>query len=287
MKRFSGELETMKINELSKITNIHPETIRMYRNKGFLHPSKLENGYYDYSVADFASIVHLRKMREFSLSLDEISLQQHTTSQQEYLEVFDQRTKDLDFQIKELQERILYMQLEKNHIENVLSSSHENVQVTQSTDQKIDLYDELVIQEMFQEILPHSFYFNTTVSLYISKEILNGEIKDDVIPLQAGIGTYQFMLDHKHIPTPKNAVIIPNGKFITQMITLSDLTQINILSLAPMMQYAKDHDTPFISDTTAYLAFIHYENDIPFYTFRIRACIEKNDIKSKEALSLQ
>ncbi len=40
----------MKINELSRITNIHPETIRMYRQKGFLHPQKQENGYYDYTM---------------------------------------------------------------------------------------------------------------------------------------------------------------------------------------------------------------------------------------------
>ena len=46
----------MKINELSKLTAINTETIRMYRNLGFLHPEKLENGYYDYSMQDYATL---------------------------------------------------------------------------------------------------------------------------------------------------------------------------------------------------------------------------------------
>ncbi len=274
----------MKVKELSNLTNTNIETIRMYRQKGFLHPIKLENGYYEYTIEDFASIVHLRKMRAFSLSLDEISYQQHITSQEEYLAVFDQRSKDLDEQIKLMQERILYMQLEKQHLTNVLTPTQGAAFLTQSTDQKVDFYDDLLHSALFQELFPASFYLNTTVSLHISKEILNGEIKDEVIPIKAGIGTYRFMLNHQDIEPPKGAVIIPNGVFITQMITLSNLSSINILSLAPMMQYAKDNHTPFISDTTAYLAFIHYEDNIPFYTFRIRACIEENNIQSKEAL---
>ena len=62
----------MKINELSKITFIHPETIRMYRNMGLLHPKKLENGYYDYSTQDFVSLVYLRKLRVYNFSIEEI-----------------------------------------------------------------------------------------------------------------------------------------------------------------------------------------------------------------------
>ena len=62
----------MHINELSKISGIHVETIRSYRMKGLLHPAKLDNGYYDYSLSDYVDLTYIRKLRNFSLSIDDI-----------------------------------------------------------------------------------------------------------------------------------------------------------------------------------------------------------------------
>ena len=43
----------MKIRELSKLSFVNPETIRVYRNKGMLRPQRdIQNGYYDYSIED-------------------------------------------------------------------------------------------------------------------------------------------------------------------------------------------------------------------------------------------
>ena len=86
------------------------------------------------------------------------------------------------------------------------------------------------------------------------------------------------MLDHLDLKPQGEYVTVPNGKQISQTLSLTDFHSINLLSLKPMMSFAKEHGHTFISDTTGYLARIHYEHDQPVYDFRIRACIEKNPI---------
>ena len=34
----------MKIHELARLSGVNPETIRMYRQKGLLHPARLATG---------------------------------------------------------------------------------------------------------------------------------------------------------------------------------------------------------------------------------------------------
>ncbi|MEE8809151.1 MerR family transcriptional regulator [Lactimicrobium sp.] len=272
-KYFTSE-EKMYIHELSKLTNTNPETIRMYRKKGLLHPNRLANGYYDYSMADFASLMHLRKLRDFSMSFHEIEQALCADSSQFLLDSFSAREKAINDEIAALQEKIRYLELEKRHIRETMDEGFDSVRIMQSVDTKIDFYPPF---EEVASTLLSLHYQTTTICLHISKEILNGPIVDKEIPLQAGIGTYRYMLKDK-TDIPEKAVVIPNGLCISQLISLQDLTRINILSLAPMMTCAKSNHTPFLSDTTAYLATMNYQQDKPVYIFRLRACIEKNDI---------
>ena len=269
---------SMYIHELAELTNTNPETIRMYRKKGLLHPSRQKNGYYDYSMADFASLIHLRKLREFTMSLNDIDHALSASNPMKLLDSFSQKEQAIKEQIAGLQEKIRFLELEKRHICETMSEGFDSVQIMQSVDTKIDFYPPF--QEAASTLLS-LHYLTTTICLYIPKEILNGPIIDKEIPLQAGIGTYKYMLkDDADIP--EKAVVIPNGRCISQLISLQDLTRINILSLVPMMAYARTNKTPFLSDTTAYLAAVNYQQDKPVYTFRLRACIEKNDIRDPD-----
>lgn len=57
----------MKIHELAHLSGVNPETIRMYRQKGLLHPARLANGYFDYSACNLYELMFVRKLRGANL----------------------------------------------------------------------------------------------------------------------------------------------------------------------------------------------------------------------------
>ena len=274
----------MKVNEISKMSGINIETIRMYRNMGFLHPKKLENGYYDYSMQDYASLSHIRKFREFDFSLDEVHQLEHEYDIPMLLDEFKSVEKRLHEEIQILQEKIKFIQFERNHVLSSQNTRDTNVTLNQSVDEKIYVYPPYNQEvPLLPDDIPGYFLY-TTIPIFISKEILNGEVKDEMIETKLGIGTYRSLIDRYHLTIPKDAIIIPNGLCISQTIRTKDLLHINIKDLSPMMNYSKKLNQRFISDTTGYLVGIHYENDEPVYLMRVRACIEANNTVSADRL---
>ena len=63
----------MKIHELAHLSGVNPETIRMYRQKGLLHPARLANGYFDYSACNLYELMFVRKLRGANLGLETIA----------------------------------------------------------------------------------------------------------------------------------------------------------------------------------------------------------------------
>lgn len=274
----------MKVKELGKLTGLNIETIRMYRKLGFLHPTKLANGYYDYSMQDFASLSQIRKYREFDFSLEEIELVQHEYDTERLLKKYASVEERLKREIKIIEEKINFIHFEKNHILSSKDTESMKATVNQSVDEKIDIYPPFQKQApLLPENTPGNFLYTTT-PIFISKEILNGPIQDKVISTKIGIGTYRSIVDRFQLVIPDNAIYIPNGLCISQTVAMEDLMHINIKELAPMMNYAKKLKTKFISDTTGYLVSIHYHNNKPLYFMRIRACIEKNETISPDRL---
>ena len=270
----------MKINELSKLTAINTETIRMYRNLGFLHPEKLENGYYDYSMQDYASIIHLKKLRAFDFSLQDIHESEHLDSLEEYLSCFKKVEIELHKEIESIQKKIDFIHFEMEHVLSTISTYDANVSLNQSVDTKIDIYPPFKKNQLVDPTTYSNYFLYTTTPIFISKDILNGDIKDEIIETNVGIGTYLSIYQKMHVEIPDNAITIPNGLCITQIVYMKDLTHINILDIAPMINYAKKLNKKFISDTTGYLVGVTYEDKDPVYIMRIRACIETNDVVS-------
>lgn len=270
----------MKVNELSKLTAINTETIRMYRNLGFLHPEKLENGYYDYSMQDYASIIHLKKLRAFDFSLQDIHESEHLDSLEEYLSRFKKVEIELHKEIESIQKKIDFIHFEMEHVLSTMSTYDANVSLNQSVDTKIDIYPPFETNQLVDPTTYSNYFLYTTTPIFISKDILNGDIKDEIIETNVGIGTYLSIYQKMHVEIPDNAITIPNGLCITQIVYMKDLTHINILDIAPMINYAKKLNKKFISDTTGYLVGVTYEDKDPVYIMRIRACIETNDVVS-------
>lgn len=271
----------MQINELSKLTTVKPETIRLYRNQGFLHPKKLSNGYYDYSMDDFASLIYIKKLREFDFSLKEIQQSQHEAQLDQFIDHFDHAENRLEEEIETLKQKIQYIHFEKDHVLASFQENRSDAFLQQSVDEKIDLYPPYINDAFYND--KHQF-FDTTTCIFIPKKILNGEIEDKLIKTKVGIGTYRSLLNRKQLPTPANAIIIPNGLCINQTVYMHTLTSINIKDLAPMMTLSKQLNKPFISDTTGYLVGIHNKDGKTVYVMRIRACVEQNDIVSRDRL---
>lgn len=272
----------MKINELSKMSQINPETIRMYRKMGFLDPKQLKNEYYDYSIADFSSLVYLRKMREYGMSLEDIRSYEQSTDTCQMISMLDEEEGRIKEQMERLKERQRFLRFEKRHVIESVQIGRDSVQVMQSVDEKLDYYGEEVIKRALRQFDANSFYLTTTSAIRIPQKILNGDVEDRIIPIEAGIGTYRYMIQRRHLQIPPDAVAVPNGLCISQIVSLHSCEKMNILQIAPMIEYAKEIGKPFISDTTGYLARIRHDDQGTVFDFRIRACIEENEVRDPE-----
>lgn len=87
----------MKINELSKQSGIHLETIRYYEKMGLMpEPKRLANGYRDYDEASLKQLKFIKTCRALDLSLAEIKFfNEMKTQQSQHCEVDSMLAKHL------------------------------------------------------------------------------------------------------------------------------------------------------------------------------------------------
>ena len=87
----------MKINELSKQSGIHLETIRYYEKMGLMpEPKRLANGYRDYDEASLKQLKFIKTCRALDFSLDEIKFfNEMKTQQSQHCEVDSMLAKHL------------------------------------------------------------------------------------------------------------------------------------------------------------------------------------------------
>ena len=87
----------MKINELSKQSGIHLETIRYYEKMGLMpEPKRLANGYRDYDEASLKQLKFIKTCRSLDFSLAEIKFfNEMKTHQSQHCEVDSMLAKHL------------------------------------------------------------------------------------------------------------------------------------------------------------------------------------------------
>ena len=95
----------MKIHELARLSGVNPETIRMYRQKGLLHPTRLANGYFDYSACNLYELMFVRKLRGANLGLETIASFYAEDGQAGALRSMKQEIRALEESIRELEQR--------------------------------------------------------------------------------------------------------------------------------------------------------------------------------------
>ena len=270
----------MNIKQLSDITGVHIETIRSYRKAGYLHPLKRPNGYYDYSQQDLVSLFWVRKLRGYAMSMDQIHDFFYSDDPGNLLAILEERKTYIQREITSMELAMRFIDLETRHITETVSSGANHAVMFQSIDDKIDIYSLHNRSDRFREL-----YFSMTPTVRIAKEILNGPLEDRMIPIQVGMGTYQYILDEHAFSVPEDAVIVPNGLNITQQLALRSFDTIPLMELAPMITFARANNLTYLSDTTGYLMRVEENDGAPVYHFRIRACVERNNIKDPSVLA--
>ncbi len=202
----------MKINELARLTGLNAETIRKYRDRGLLKPKcKPENGYYDYSNADFLNLLYIRKLRGAHLSLDTIEATYAGGDAQTLLEGYRATVETLDEQIRLLLRRKSMLMLTYRHYEREAAGQGE-VRLIESFGDKIDSY--FVGREMdpLLKLWVKNVDLFTRV-LGIERRWFEEAALPERVPVHIGIGTYGEVLAENDFPVPEKHRLFPKGEY--------------------------------------------------------------------------
>ena len=129
----------MQVKELSDITGVNIETIRSYRKAGYLRPVQKSNGYSDYDMESLITLIWIRKLRGYTMSLNEIYNYFFSQDPEELITILNQRKEYIESEIIERQLAVRYIDLETRHIRETAKGTL-GAQMFQSIDDKIDVY---------------------------------------------------------------------------------------------------------------------------------------------------
>lgn len=259
----------MKIRELSKMSYVNPETIRVYRNKGMLRPVQDErSGYYEYSAEDLLNVLYIRKLTGSNLSLDTVSYTYEHSDLSDILEGYRREVARLDAEVEKLLKRQHMLKITMDHLEEYCEHAS-GISLINAFDTRYDLYFEKHSSNPAMGIwMKNIELFTQTVG--IRREILSLEPLPENVPVHLGIGSYDGVLRAYHLPMPEEAIVFPKGKYVTSHVSLDDLHFISRSQLEPMMDYVKQNHYVIDSDATAFLFRIDHSGARPRRIYRLR-----------------
>lgn len=242
----------MKINELARISGVSPETIRKYRDRGLLTPRcNPENGYYEYSRADFLNLLYIRKLRGSSLSLDTIEQTYHSEDADSLLEGYRITIDALEEEIRRLRRREMMLRLSYRHYERDAGYLGK-IRLIDAFGVKYDSYFDLNDHdEVRQRWIDNMDLF--TLVVCIDRRYFEAEHLPETIPLRMGLGTYEDILRETGLPLPHNVSIFPEGRYVSFFLELEDVEHMPAAALAPVRAYLREGGLHAVSDSTAYL----------------------------------
>lgn len=269
---------SMKIRELSKLSCVNPETIRVYRNKGMLRPQRdVQNGYYDYSMEDLLNVLYIRKLTGSNLSLDTISYTYDHSDLSDILHGYRKELHRLNDEVEEILKRQYVLQITMEHLEEYRENMF-GISLIDAFDTRYDSYFEENVSDPAMKVwMKHIELFTQTVG--IKKELLTQETLPEKIPICLGIGSYKGVLSGYHMPIPDNVVIFPKGKYVTMHIALEDMDFVPGRKLQPMVDFIKENHYIIDSDTTAFLFRIDHSGPKPQRIYRLRVKVLECDTK--------
>lgn len=263
----------MKVHELSALTGVNIETIRKYRNQGMLFPTRLPNGYYDYSTQDLIYLLYIRKLRGSGLSLDAIAYTYSNDSRKQIYEALRKEAEELSAQIARMHERLEMLELTLMHFD--VSIHNEAAVAEYVVDQDsyvIPLDTAIAVPEARQwlyrvEVMAQNILIDMAA-------LQNGPLPERV-PYINSIGTYSSLLRANRIPIPDCAVRIPAGTYLTLWLEPDGPDTIDSRQLKPLLDYAAAHGYRFTGLCTGFVFRIQRDKKTNGFVYRFRAQVEK------------
>lgn len=265
----------MNINELATMTSTPKDTIRVYREKGLLHPARNENNkYFVYGIKDLCTLLFIKKMRYFKLSLTKIKSLLNGSCPYSFLNEYDQQIHLLEHEKQKIQEQINHLKIAKRFLNATLQQVNEISEIEFST-YRYDLYPSLLPKEEESNydcmLKDSSIYINT---IHLTKEsLLDESLKE--LPIHIGLGIDDSILNHYNISIPPNPIVFSPGTYLVTMVRLESLSSLSRAAIAPLLRYADENQFTIIGGITSFLAYID-NSDGAFY-YRVRVPVRKID----------
>lgn len=94
-----------KISELSRLYNLHTDTLRYYEEQKALNPLRGENNYRMYSIQDICNLNIIRSLRNLAMPMEKISRYINTRTVDSTLQLLDMEVALIDRRISDLTEQ--------------------------------------------------------------------------------------------------------------------------------------------------------------------------------------
>lgn len=262
----------MKINELARLSGVNPETIRMYRQKGLLHPTRLDNGYFDYSDQNLYELLFVRKLREANLGLEIIASFYKEETHASTMKAMAREMNALDDAIRELEQRKKQLMATLGHYV-LFRKRQQPVQELKLRSECWFFPLETRQRDTTQQWLKHQE--RLFESLYIAPEHLTAP--QGRVPYSLWLGIYTEELKRCRLPLSPQARRMPAGIYLISFIEARMDGTIDAAQLHPMAAYAAEHHYTFCPEQGS---FLYGLNDTPdgirmVYCFQARVEPEK------------
>lgn len=263
----------MNINELATMTSTSKDTIRVYREKGLLHPTRNENNkYFVYCVKDLCTLLFIKKMRYFKLSLSNIKSLLNGSCPHSFLSEYNTQIQLLEQEKERIQLQINHLKIAKRFLNATLHQVDE-ISETDFSSHRYDIYPTLLPEEeqshYHRMLKDSSIYINT---IHLTKESLLDDSLNE-LPIHLGLGIDDTILEHYKISIPPKAIIFSPGTYLVTMIRVESLCSLSKATIAPLLSYADENHFEIIGGITSFLAYID-NSDGAFY-YRVRIPVKK------------
>lgn len=130
--------------EFAKLTGVNKRTLHYYNDVDLFKPEAIgENGYHYYSIHQFAKLELIRILRKTDFSIDEIKTYLTNTTDQDYIEMLEEKKKQIADAIKQLQniQNFLDQKTQQAHLQ--LNAKHGQITCVQQPQRKIILSEKI------------------------------------------------------------------------------------------------------------------------------------------------
>lgn len=260
----------MKIHELARLSGVNPETIRMYRQKGLLHPTRLDNGYFDYSACNLYELMFIRKLRGANLGLETIAAFYAENGQAGALQSMKQEIRMLEESIRELEQRKKQLMSTLGHY--VLFTNHP--QQVEELNLRSECWFVPLELEPADSVCRQWMEYADLLFTGISIDPVYLTRPEQTVPYTLELGAYTEDLKRLKLPIPPQARRMPGGTYLVSILEAETDGTIRGGQLQPMIDYAAAHHYRLCPEQGAFLYCLNGRNDALQMLFCFQARVE-------------